>query len=170
MLSELLLLAGLVGTLAGTTSLADAGATPVHMASTAPDTAQVLLSLTARLEHPDARATIIRPAGPDVPEMIMVTPATTAEDLQAALDMLVYARHSFGKTVEREMVAHVPAAAENSSTSDELQHARENLALLPGGQDLQLPGFGSVKSVFIKVADTADIEGGSGGAAPAHAH
>ncbi|MEX2583733.1 MAG: hypothetical protein WD766_10695 [Gemmatimonadota bacterium] len=122
------------------------------------DTTQVLLSLVGSLEHPDARATIIRPVGEGLPDMIFVTPATSAADLEGAVQMLFRARESFGTSVDREMRAHVPAATEGTGEPEAVLAAEQHLAEVRGGEDIEIPGFGPTKYVLIKVTDAAGVE------------
>lgn len=133
-----------------------------RIALPAADTTQIFLGLAERLEHPDARATIIRPVGAEAPDMILVTSATTPADLQQALQMLLYSRHSFGLTLDRELRAHVPAAAAPNGGSDALREAAANLLQLEGAPEIEVPGFGMVRSVFIKVVDLPPAGGAPG--------
>lgn len=134
-----------------------------RIALPAADTTQIFLGLAERLEHPDARATIIRPVGAEAPDMILVTAATTPADLQQAVQMLLHSRHSFGLTLERELRAHVPAAAAPNGNSDSLlREAAAHLLQLEGAPEIEVPGFGMVRSVFIRVVDLPPAGGAPG--------
>jgi hypothetical protein len=114
------------------------------------DTTQVLLSLATKLERPDARATIIRPAGADVTDIIIVTLETTPTDLEMAVEMLFNSRHSFGHTVDREMVAHVGSAG-HVMPEQQIAEVARYLAALRTATEIEIPGFGLQHSLFMKL-------------------
>lgn len=129
----------------------EAGSAEQHPASlAAADTTQVLLTLMPRLAHPSARATIIRPAGAGAPDIIFVTAETTPADLNQAIQMLMGARHTFGPTVAREMQAHVPAS---ETTPMDLAEETRYLSDLQTAQELEIPGVGLQKSLFMALEE-----------------
>lgn len=116
----------------------------------AADTTQVLLTLMPRLSHPSARATIVRPVGAGAPDIIFVTAETTPADLNRAIQMLMGARHTFGPTVTREMQAHVPAS---DVTPMDLADETRYLSDLQTAQELEIPGVGPQKSLFMALEE-----------------
>ena len=116
----------------------------------AADTAYVLLTLAPRLANPGARASIIRPVGPDAPDVIMVTEATTPADLREAIRMLMNARHTFGPIVNREMHAHVPPA---TIVPMDLVEETAYLADLRTAEEIEVPGVGPQRSLFMALEE-----------------
>lgn len=116
----------------------------------AADTAYVLLTLAPELAHPSARASIIRPVGPDAPDVIMVIEETTPADLREAIRMLMNARHTFGPVVNREMQAHVPAA---TVVPMDLLEETAYLADLRMADEIDVPGLGRQRSLFMALEE-----------------
>jgi hypothetical protein len=114
------------------------------------DTADVVLTLAPRLTHPMARATIVRPVGAFAPDVIVVTAETTPSDLHRAMRMLASARHTFGRVIQKEMLAHVPPA-EFPLSEAMLRDASRYLEELKGAPEVDVPGIGRQPTLMIAI-------------------
>jgi hypothetical protein len=112
-----------------------------------PDTIRVMLSLAERLHIPWARAAIIRPAGENIRDIIVVTTETTPADLEKAVRMLLGSWESMDYPLQRELRAHVSRALQEPPPSALLDGLTRDLVRLRDAESVDIREFGMLPSL-----------------------